>query len=672
VLNNLNRWIRANLPDRNGNLDKPILMIDDEADNASVNTSEDSPTKINSLIRKILKQFDRSAYVGYTATPFANIFISPDENNSELGSDLFPESFIVNLHAPGNYIGPTRVFGLSPVPDSEMEEVASLPIIRQVNDNETFIPSGHKKDHVVPELPHSLRQAIRSFVLSCAARAARGQGDKHCSMLIHVTRFNAVQHAVAELTSIELRDIRKRLVFGDGARTPSILDELKDLWERDFVPTTRETSAMLGDGALSPIEWARIEHELKGSVSKIQVKTVNGKAGDILDYFGNPDGISVIAIGGDKLSRGLTLEGLTVSYYLRASRMYDTLMQMGRWFGYRPGYVDLCRLYTSTELQEWYQHITLASEELRLEFDRMASAGMTPLQYGLRVKSHPGVLTITSAGKMRSGRAVKVSFAGRLVESFLLSKKDEDIGHNFEATASFLRGLAIDPERRSEGHVWSQVPGTSVADFFYSLCGLKDHRESSGAEPQKIGDYIAKKLDRGELTEWTVILIDRSGETGNARNIFGFDNVHLTPRKPDERRNAGNPELYHLTRSHVITEADEWLDLTEAEYEDAKRKRIAQWEEKRSTEKRPSKPSGPFVRAERPKKRGLLLLYALDPAYEKDGVAVFETDDPRRTGYPIVAFAASFPETDEPNDSVEYVVNSVYYREEEAYELGSS
>jgi hypothetical protein len=195
-------------------------------------------------------------------------------------------------------------------------------------------------------------------------------------MLIHVTRFNAVQHAVAELTSIELRDIRKRLVFGDGARTPSILDELKDLWERDFVPTTRETSAMLGDGALSPIEWARIEHELKGSVSKIQVKTVNGKAGDILDYFGNPDGISVIAIGGDKLSRGLTLEGLTVSYYLRASRMYDTLMQMGRWFGYRPGYVDLCRLYTSTELQEWYQHITLASEELRLEFDRMASAGI--------------------------------------------------------------------------------------------------------------------------------------------------------------------------------------------------------------------------------------------------------------------------------------------------------
>ncbi len=157
-------------------------------------------------------------------------------------------------------------------------------------------------------------------------------------------------------------------------------------------------------------------------VSSIEVRQINGSARDILDYELNREtGLNVIAIGGDKLSRGLTLEGLTVSYFLRASRMYDTLMQMGRWFGYRPGYLDLCRLYTTPELNEWFQHITEANEELRQEFDHMAAVGGTPRDYGLKVMSHPALM-ITSRVKLRTGIELQLSFAGSISETVVFHR----------------------------------------------------------------------------------------------------------------------------------------------------------------------------------------------------------------------------------------------------------
>ena len=143
---------------------------------------------------------------------------------------------------------------------------------------------------------------------------------------------------------------------------------MEGLWKADSDPTTREILSRIQDPPLIPVVWDSGKANLFDAASRIRVKIINGTAKDVLDYKDNPEGISVVAIGGDKLSRGLTLEGLTVSYYLRVRRMYDTLMQMGRWFGFRPGYIDLCRLDTSQELVDWYQFINIASEELRTEF----------------------------------------------------------------------------------------------------------------------------------------------------------------------------------------------------------------------------------------------------------------------------------------------------------------
>ena len=360
---------------------KSLLLIDDEADNASINTSRDGddPTAINKNICKIIKLFNRSAYVGYTATPFANIFIPLDKD------DLFPKDFIINLPAPDNYIGPEKVFGTSANPDGNED---LLPNALSQSDSDTFVPAGHKRDDPKPtidDIPESLKTAIKCFIITCAIRIARGQENKHNSMLIHVSRFQAWQNHLKIIIDRLFKYYKSEIEAND----PTIMEEFRQIFEED-TPNYRSycsiTREIMNSPVLSRVDnrmrlhtWNEIKPLLYRAVQKIEVKSINGTSGDSLTYYENEkNGISVIAIGGDKLSRGLTLEGLSVSYFLRASKMYDTLMQMGRWFGYRPGYVDLCRLFTSNELNEWYRHITLASDELREEFRYLAESGGTP------------------------------------------------------------------------------------------------------------------------------------------------------------------------------------------------------------------------------------------------------------------------------------------------------
>ncbi|EDW4537552.1 Z1 domain-containing protein, partial [Salmonella enterica subsp. enterica] len=250
-----------------------------------------------------------------------------------------------------------------------LDEHPGLPIVIEVSDYEPHIPDGHKKNYLVKSLPPTLKKAIKVFVVSCAARMARGHITDHKSMLIHVTRFTAVQGLIKDLVLEEVTRLQNLLEFGSGNSSNPIIDELKRLWENDFINVTDDIQSMVDDPRITSLRWEQVENHLYDAAAKIQIKAINGSAKDVLDYRDHPNGMSVIAIGGDKLSRGITLEGLSVSYYLRASKMYDTLMQMGRWFGYRPGYLDLCRLYTSEELISWYKHIAMANEELRKEFD---------------------------------------------------------------------------------------------------------------------------------------------------------------------------------------------------------------------------------------------------------------------------------------------------------------
>lgn len=437
VLERLHSWIRdhvANTTDqvtgRKLVTNLPLLLVDDEADHASVDTGEQvfdadgnpdenhQPTAINKCVRRILNAFSRKAYVGYTATPFANIFIHEMGETTAEGPDLFPSAFIINLAAPSSYVGPARVFGLR----SGTERSQGLPLVELISDYASedlqsgWIPPKHKNGHqplyqgqdVIPE---SLAKAVDAFLIACAVRNVRGDRNKHCSMLVHVTRFTSVQQAVARQVEEYVSHARQRIARGIDDK--AIIARLQDAWETDFLPTTEKIRRIKPElGTPVNTEWSDVLAALPEVLSDVQVKMINGTAKDALDYAdNNSSGLKVIAIGGDKLARGLTLEGLCTSYFLRASKMYDTLMQMGRWFGYRPGYLDLCRLYTTRELEDWFRHITDAAEELREEFDLMAASGATPRDYGLKVQSH-SVLMVTSRLKMRTARSLMLSFSG--------------------------------------------------------------------------------------------------------------------------------------------------------------------------------------------------------------------------------------------------------------------
>jgi hypothetical protein len=504
VLEHLGNWLN----DRTG--DASVLIIDDEADNASVNTGtlpepgedpkERDPTTINRLIRSLLLKFKKRAYVGYTATPFANIFIHPDVDHSLYGPDLFPSAFILNLHAPSNHVGPAEVFGLLEDRRTGLDEREGLPIVQivKLEEGQAFMPSGHRKDHRHAGLPSSLKKAIRCFILSSAMRGCRGQESEHQSMLIHVTRFVDVQRELKSLVHAEMQNISSTLKM-EGQQNTALMAELKELWDKDYVPATAVIMKRWDDPLLTPMRWEDVRHRLAAVASRIQVETMNGEAGDVRHYKDAKNGAYIIAIGGDKLSRGLTLEGLTVSYFLRPSHMYDTLMQMGRWFGYRPGYVDACRLFITNELKKWYQYIASAMLELRQDFDQMDKMGATPAEFGLRVRQHPAELAITAANKMRTGTEMQISFADTLVETVFFLKNGPNAQNLEAARTLFSRlGAARPAERRPDYHAWVGT-GEDVVSFLRAYQPPKDPRNSRGSRIDLVTEYIEAQMKVGEL-----------------------------------------------------------------------------------------------------------------------------------------------------------------------------
>jgi hypothetical protein len=621
----------------------PLLVIDDEADNASVNTAEGAgevptdengmaleevrPSTINGQIRALLAAFEKKAYVGYTATPFANILSQWNGATTSHGDDLFPRSFIVNLRPPSNYVGPATVFGLArDLGDSTAQE--PLPLIREVDDVETWMPTRHKRTLTVGALPASLSEAIRAFLVAAAVRAARGHEPTHNSMLVHVTRFTDVQRQVTELLKDEIHGLRRRLRYGDGEST-SACDELEALWLKDFVPTTESMSE---DGG--SIVWEDVRQHVLDIANAVIVKEVNGTAKDTLDYVETAEtGLTVIAVGGDKLSRGLTLEGLTVSYFLRASRMYDTLMQMGRWFGYRTGYGDLCRLYTTPDLIRWYAQITDANEELMQLFDEMVASRQTPETFGLRVRKSPDGLMVTAPSKMRYSKTIRVSFNDSTAETITFPRSD--IADNIEATGRFISDLG--PEwgvlsvKERPTRVWRHVTPDTIHRF---LASYRTHPEAIKADARALDQFITARVADGELIDWTVALV--SVEAGRQTRIGDLD-IGLV------RRQILVEEDSTLTIRRIVSPSDEAIDLSDDERSAALERTVASWREGGRDTREPRVPVGWAVREQRTR--------------EPDVTAVF----------PVVGFAISFPKSGSDKE-IEYAANQVYWAAEYAWE----
>ena len=419
---------------------RSILIIDDEADNASITTSKDpeKPTTINRCIRDIFNKFPIASYVGYTATPFANIFINPYDDESYL--DLFPTDFIAQLHAPSTYFGGRLVF---PKNDTRSKYV------RLISENEpNFLPVVHDKYVSYPAMAESLKEAINSFVICNVIRTLRGHGLKHRSMMINITRYNDPQALVWERVTEYLDTLRNAIEQLSDMPIVEFCknrycNALYELYQNDdFFKEIREGNP---DSGTTPVTWKLIQQGLYEEIKKFIVVVINSRNGQMnnidpsgrkkrFDYDDKKDeGARVIAIGGMVLSRGLTLEGLMTSYYSRNAGAYDTLLQMCRWFGYRPKYMDLCRIYLTQVSIDQFDAVLSATEDLKEQFSEMKLRDKKPIDFGLMIKECPDTLEttllITSRNKMyNSGKIVRVlNYGGTYADtSKLFCSKDEN------------------------------------------------------------------------------------------------------------------------------------------------------------------------------------------------------------------------------------------------------
>ena len=634
ILANLVDWLKSKNKDPSGRISgTPMLLIDDEADNASVNTSASagSPTSINSRIRELLSLFDKNVYLGYTATPFANIFIDPESVDAMDREDLFPRDFIVSLDAPTNYVSASRLFSA----DGDLS--ASLI---EVHDHEPALPEKHKITWRVPTLPGSLKEAIATFLLARAIRCSRGNHRSHSSMLVNVSRFNAVQTQLTGLVQSEIVRYREAsqghaaLPEAEAVRDP-VIAELRRVWTEQF------------EGAV-PESWADVQKQLREAAGPIDVRKINSKSEDSLDYKRNEDtGLHVIAIGGFALSRGFTLEGLTVSYFLRNSMMYDTLLQMGRWFGYRDGYADVCRVYMTPDAIGWYSHISEAIDELRDEFKRMERAGRTPREFGLRVRSDPESLIITARNKMRTGKPIRysVSLGESLIETTAL--RSDAINQNRRFAEELVERLDTRPGIRAAqtdaGWIWSDVPASVIREFVSQFRNYDELCIKTQSGP--VNAYIQAR-EHDEMPEWDVCLFSPAKADGDLHSFAARD-VRLQERTASWDA-AGDGTQYHRINgksSRVASRGQERAGLSAAEMSKAKQDffSIAGNEGKSISDK--------AYRLART--RPLLMLHLLQL---KDG------EPEGRTAKGVLAWGISFKATNRPEQQVEYVVNTTWWK----------
>jgi len=524
-----------------------------------------------------------------------------------------------------------------------------------VKDHHHVLPERHKIDLSPDALPESLEEAIHVFILSRAVRIRRGQGLAHSSMLVNVSRFNDVQTKVTGLIASTLNDIRLACQ-GHASLPPEqalkdrVLTKLFISWETRLQGT-------------APESWAQIQEYLAKADGTIEVRKINSKSPDTLDYRKYKDtGLHVIAVGGLSLSRGFTLEGLMVSYFLRNSLMYDTLLQMGRWFGYRDGYEDVCRTYMTPDAIGWYAHICEAIEELREDFRIMERQGRAPRDFGLRVRSHPDSLIVTARNKMRTGQTVRhqVALGGRLVETTSLRSDAPALQNNRDALHRLVTTLTTvaAPIRSKSGLLWKAVPAETIKRF------LRDFQNHDFAcmktQTGPVLKYISAREEEG-LTDWDVCLYSPATSRYTSEPIAGH-NVHRQMRNAEWHPEQGKGGYFAVSSgsSRVASRGSEEAGMTAEEI------RLAE-EEFYKDHPKEKEVSDKALR--RYRSSPLLMLHVLK----------LECTDPQAPASdPAVAWGVSFPpprtpdgrpDDDAKETTVEYIVNTVWYRENYAEDL---
>lgn len=478
--------------------DTPTLIIDDEADQATVATRT-----INPLIRGLMASLPRSVYVGYTATPFANLLIDPSAD------DLYPQDFVVSLPKPAGHFGTEVIFGRDVVDGEDPEDVwDGYDMVRRVPDDDVQGVRPMRRADVPtfsPTIVDSLRDSVTYFLLATAARRVRGTGTPHSTMLIHTSVNTSVHLSFRAPLARLVGDIRS------GLSDSGVVACLRELWDGE---TARVVAADFGE---TKVSFDDLFPELPSVIDTCRIVMDNSSSDDRLDYENGP--VTAIAVGGNTLSRGLTLEGLSVSYFVRAVSAYDTLLQMGRWFGFRTGYADLPRIWMTDDLREWFRHLALVEHEMRRDIDRYMEEDLTPRQFAVRIRTHPALL-VTARAKMRDAVQASASYGGLRLQTHYFHTNADWLGDNILAARNLIGTAAARSVKKDvtpTSHVFREVPYSAVLEF---LTEYRFHEDWLDATTGLLTDYIQRRIQTaGSLRRWNVAVI---GNAVTADNTFQF------------------------------------------------------------------------------------------------------------------------------------------------------
>ncbi len=480
--------------------DCPALIIDDEADQATVATKS-----INPLIRGILNTLPKSAYVGYTASPFANLLIDPSAD------DLYPEHFIVNLPKPHGHFGTEVLFGRYALDGEDPTEVDDgYDMIRNVPDDDVALVRPKTRadaEDFYPSITDTLRQAVLYFWLTTAARRVRKTGNPHSTMLIHTSVRTAVHNSFRDPLML------LRAKVGSNLSDSALRRELRELWEAE---TSKVPADEFGE---KPVIFEDLAAELPGVLRDCRVVMDNSESTDRLDYENGP--VVAIAVGGNTLSRGLTLEGLSVSYFVRAVSTYDTLLQMGRWFGYRTGYADLPRIWMTEELEDWFRHLATVETEMRRDIDVYMTEGKTPMTFAVRLRTHPS-LRVTAAAKMKDAVSALSSYGGQRVQTRYFRKDTDWLLRNQTAARNLVNSALAAGSVEGNGadgrYLIRDVSSELVLGF---LRDYQFHEKSQECDAELMAGYIEKRIrNAGTLRRWNVAVFGKPAAA--EQDLFDF------------------------------------------------------------------------------------------------------------------------------------------------------
>ena len=556
VLEHLDRFLTQSQSSyyTDGKLDIPVLIIDDEVDQASVDTKDaddvENASAINKMIRTILSHLNRYSYVGYTATPFANVFVNPDRD------DIYPKDFILCLPTNEDYCGIKEYFGVDALDENDDSSDHVHDLFVKISDYKDLFSTADKIDVQTSAdfLNKSLKDAIMSFIIASSVKKSRGI-EGFNSMLIHIARFKNPSTTLKPLVSNYIDELYNKLKYFYDKTIPAY----KKFWKENFAPVSeRRLGADFHDN------WESIKNFLMPTIESIQlnIKVVNGDSEDLLDYSSTKTG-DYIVIGGDKLSRGLTLEGLVVSYYYRKSQAYDSLLQMGRWFGYRRGWIDVCRVFTTVRFMNDFITVGKVLQRFKADVQEMYDIHLNPREVGQRIMYSPNLIP-TARNKMKSTTKIKVSFSGGVQQVITFDRKFRD--DNLTLTNNFVASLGKGEVRPNRKVVFRHVSPETILDY---LRKYKDCSNYYGYGHISIGNwikYIENLNARGELKDWTVVLNSlRTQNDSNKINIGGYD-IYKASRTLRDDGNSSKFKLYTIKTNNDPTDFREVFDPNSKEY----------------------------------------------------------------------------------------------------------